>query len=210
MDEDTNVDDTQTTGVPAAEQTVDRPLTKREQQMAAIKVRRETDDDDGGQQPSQDQQQQQTDPALDEQIDAQLNDEPMLIEDPSRARVRIKVDGEETEVSVAEAIRNCAEAGHDPIAIYGAGTHTHKCAHALAEPAAAIACIIDDNPDRHGSTLWGYPIVSLAEAIRRRVRAIILSSDAFEHQLWDKCADARAAGIEVVRIYTNDMAESVA
>ncbi len=111
---------------------------------------------------------------------------------------------------MAEAIRSSAEAGHDPIAIYGAGTHTQKCAHALAEPAAAIACIIDDNPDRHGSTLWGYPIVSLADAIRRGVRAIILSSDSFEHQLWDKCESARAAGIEVVRIYTNDMAESAA
>lgn len=108
------------------------------------------------------------------------------------------------------ALNQCAERKLAPVAIYGAGTHTRKAAHALAEPPAPIDCIIDDQPERHGSKLWGYPLVSLQTAIARGVRAIILSSDAFEARLWDRCAPARASGIEVLRLYTATPAEAAA
>lgn len=105
MDPETQVDETQNDDAPANEQAVERPLSKREQQMAAIKVVRETDDE-GGQDPAP--ARAPTAPAAkqDDQLAAQLNDEPPLLEDPTRARVRVKVDGEEAVISVADAIKN--------------------------------------------------------------------------------------------------------
>lgn len=111
---------------------------------------------------------------------------------------------------ITEALTRCAEAGRCPVAIYGAGTHTRKAAHAMAEPAAPIACIIDDNAERHGARLWGYPIVSPAEALRMGVRAVVLSSDSFEDRLWENAAPLRAAGVEVVRLYSGTPAEAAA
>ncbi len=111
---------------------------------------------------------------------------------------------------MTEALKHCAARNLAPVAVYGAGTHTRKAAHALAEPAVTIDCIIDDNPDRRGTSLWGYPIVSLAEAIARGVRAVILSSDMFEQKLWDNAAPLRDAGVEVIRLYTAEPAEAAA
>lgn len=102
MDDDTQLDDNQTNDAPDNEQAVERPLSKREQAMAAIKVRRETDEGEEGAQP----QEQTPAQSNDKQLDAQLADEPVLIEDPTRARVKVKVDGEEMEVSLSEAIKN--------------------------------------------------------------------------------------------------------
>lgn len=98
MDQETQVDENQTTDAPD-DQAVERPLSKRELQMAAINVVRETDDE-GGQEPAA-----ETPPAVD-QLAAQLSDEPVMLEDPTRALVRVKIDGEETTVSVAEAVKN--------------------------------------------------------------------------------------------------------
>lgn len=111
---------------------------------------------------------------------------------------------------MTRAIESCAQKGLTPVAIYGAGTHTRKAAHALAEPAAPIACIIDDDPRRHGSTLWGYPIVSAEGASAMGARAVILSSDMFEQKLWDNAACLREAGIEVIRLYTGEPQEAAA
>lgn len=103
---------------------------------------------------------------------------------------------------IAGALQRCADAGHQAIAIYGSGTHTIRAAHALAKPAVPVCAIIDDNPASQGSTLWGYPIVSLTHAISLGIDAIILSSDSFEDQLWRNTAEARSLGIEVIRLYT--------
>lgn len=97
MNPETQVDETQNSDAPD-DQAVERPLSKREQQMAAIKVVRETDDEE--QQPTA-----APKVAADDQLAEQL-DEPVLLEDPTRARVRVKVDGEESVISVADAIKN--------------------------------------------------------------------------------------------------------
>jgi hypothetical protein len=107
---------------------------------------------------------------------------------------------------VAQALRRCASQGRSAVALYGAGTHTRRAADALAQPAAQIRCIIDDDPGRCGSTLWGYPVLTLDQAIRSGIDAIVLSSDSHEDTLWSNTAPARSSGIPVMRLYAPEPA----
>ncbi|MGP1347813.1 MAG: hypothetical protein ACTS3F_14245 [Phycisphaerales bacterium] len=102
---------------------------------------------------------------------------------------------------VADALKDCADRGLGGVAIYGGGTHTRRAAAALASPAVTIRAIIDDNPANQGGTLWGYPVMSLADAVATGIDAIVLSSDSFEDALWTNTDGARARGIEVIRLY---------
>ena len=101
-----------------------------------------------------------------------------------------------------DALETCAERGLAPVVIYGTGMHTRNAGPAFMEPPVEIACLIDDDPARHGRC-WGYPVEAMADAIERGIAAIVLSSDAHEEALWTRCAPARAAGIEVVRLYAD-------
>lgn len=102
---------------------------------------------------------------------------------------------------IETALRTCASRGLKPVAIYGAGRHTLNAAESLAQPQVPVACIIDDNPARHGKRLWGYEIVSRDEALRRGVKAVLLSSDSAEGALWDNCTEFAARNIPVFRFY---------
>lgn len=102
---------------------------------------------------------------------------------------------------VSQALQACAERGLHTIAIYGAGTHSRRAAAALATPPVTIRAIIDDNPQQQGGALWGYPLCSLTDTVALGVDAIVLSSDSFEDKLWANTAEARARGIEVIRLY---------
>ncbi len=103
--------------------------------------------------------------------------------------------------TMSKAIDRCASAGLNPIALYGAGTHTKQVAAALMEPKARIACLIDDRADAQGRRLWGYPVVSREQAMALGVKAVILSANAHEQRLWAATRDFRAAGIPVFPLY---------
>lgn len=99
-------------------------------------------------------------------------------------------------------LKNCADAGLDPVAIYGFGFHTQVGAAALAEPPVRIDCIIDDNTANHGRRPWSIPVVSLAEAAKRNIKAVVLSANSVEDRLYANCAPLIAKGIHVERLYT--------
>lgn len=101
----------------------------------------------------------------------------------------------------------CAERGERTVALYGAGHHTRNAAMALAQPPVRVACIIDDSPPQQGKSLWGIPIVSRDEALRRGVDAVILSGDAVEAKLWDASSVFRLNGTPVYRLYAPTPAE---
>lgn len=118
--------------------------------------------------------------------------------------IRLYEDGgliwhDDTERRVRRALERIAPGR--AAALYGAGTHTQRVSGVLADPRRPVDCVIDDDPQRQGTELWGVPVVSRASALARGVRAIILSSDRFEAQMWDATADLRAQGIEVIRLY---------
>lgn len=102
---------------------------------------------------------------------------------------------------LTEALERCAARGLTPVAIYGAGRHTRNLGEAMMDPPVDVACIIDDDARAHGRRLWGRPVVSRAQALGSGVRAVILSSDAHEGAMWDKCAGFFRAGAQVMRLY---------
>lgn len=103
--------------------------------------------------------------------------------------------------TMKKAIDRCAAEGLNPIALYGAGTHTKQVSAALMETTARIACLIDDRADAQGKRLWGYPIVSREQAVTLGVKAVILSANAHEQRLWAATGDLRERGIKVVPLY---------
>lgn len=99
------------------------------------------------------------------------------------------------------ALSACAGRRLGPVAIYGAGTHTRAVGPVLMQPPVPIDCIIDDNPSRHGQRLWGWPIVSRDEALRRGIKAVVFSANTFESILWDNSECFLKAGLPVFRLY---------
>jgi len=101
-------DDTQTTGAPD-DQAAEQKISPRMAAMDAIRVKR--DDDEGADEDVEQIEQPVAKPRKavvdeDDEVQAQLEDEPQLLEHPDKVRVKVKVDGVESEVTVAEAIRN--------------------------------------------------------------------------------------------------------
>ena len=105
---------------------------------------------------------------------------------------------------VSAALGSLAADGMTSVALYGAGTHTRKAAHALATPPVRIAAIIDDDPSRHGGQLWGFPIIGLSGFAASGAEAIVLSSDSFEDKLWAATEGLRDRGVRVVRLYDDE------
>ena len=106
------------------------------------------------------------------------------------------------EEAVREAFYRCAARGERRVALYGAGTHTRAIGEALCTPEVEIVCIIDDDARRHGTTLWGFPIIAPDRILEQKVDAVVLSANSIEQQLWDRPAPLREAGISVERLYT--------
>lgn len=106
------------------------------------------------------------------------------------------------EEAIREAFFRCAAQGRSRIALYGAGTHTRSIGEALCSPEVHIDCIIDDDERRHGTRLWGFPIIAPEEVLDRGVDAIVLSANSIEDMLWERCQRYRDAGIAVERLYS--------
>jgi hypothetical protein len=100
-----------------------------------------------------------------------------------------------------DGLDRCAEQGMKRVAIFGAGAHTRGAANALIMPPVEVVAVIDENPELHGSRLWNYPVVSLADAATLDLDGVVLSSDRMEDRLWNAAAPLRESGIPVVRLY---------
>ncbi|MBL0926693.1 MAG: hypothetical protein IBJ11_03445 [Phycisphaerales bacterium] len=100
------------------------------------------------------------------------------------------------------ALDELAKRGVTRVALYGAGTHTRSLGPVLMQPPVQIVAILDDNHFNHGRTMWGYPIRPRSDALSLGVQAVVLSANMHEPTLWEASADLRAAGIEVIRLYT--------
>jgi len=65
---------------------------------------------------------------------------------------------------MAAALRRCAEIGARAVLIYGAGSLARACAASLCTPPVRVLGMIDDDGRTRGTTLWGYPVWTAAEA----------------------------------------------
>ncbi len=84
--------------------------------------------------------------------------------------------------------------------IYGAGRHTIDLASVFAHAAAEIIGIVDDHV-APGSRLWGWPVLSIADATTLGATDVVLSSAMHEEDLWSKSQALAAAGAKVHRLY---------
>ncbi|MBL8762380.1 MAG: glycosyltransferase, partial [Phycisphaerae bacterium] len=72
-----------------------------------------------------------------------------------------------------EALQRLAGKG---VVIHGTGRHTIELAGVLADSPARIVAFTDDDPARHGKSLWNWPIVSPADASRTGATDVVVSS----------------------------------
>lgn len=121
-------------------------------------------------------------------------------------RASVGAHGEQNEADrrMRAALQQCAQSSHRRVAVYGAGQHTRRLGGALLDPTVEVAAIIDDDPERIGSRLWNYPIVSPEEALSLGLDAVILSSDAMEDRLRLGAAPLERAGVVVIGLYDNE------
>ncbi len=107
------------------------------------------------------------------------------------------------EVSVTERmhglVRRAMEDGCRRVAIYGVGRHTRRSA-GIFERGLPIIGLIDDSPPAR--RLFGLPVVTPDQALAElEPDAVLLSSDAWEQQMWHRSAVLRDAGVRVIAMY---------
>lgn len=103
---------------------------------------------------------------------------------------------------ITALLDDLADRGAQRIGVYGAGLHTRRLmAEAMADSHARIACVIDDDPGRHGTRLWGLPVLSPAQALGSGVDCVVLSSDSHEDAMWSRSRIFRDRGVPVMRLY---------
>lgn len=106
-------------------------------------------------------------------------------------------------------LRDLAERGYRRIAIYGLGKHTQREAEAFEYLDVGVVGFIDDHPPASGQA-FGLPAVGSERAlIDLKPDAVLLSSDAWEEQMWERSAFLRQAGVHVQSIYASYEDESV-
>ena len=85
------------------------------------------------------------------------------------------------------------------VVIYGVGRHTRRSA-GIFERGLPIVGLIDDEPP--GPRLFGLRVVTPDRAMPElNPDAILLSSDAWEEQMWHRCEALRDAGVRVIAMY---------
>lgn len=109
---------------------------------------------------------------------------------------------------VRRALEEAKNAGCTTAALYGSGRHTRALADHLHNLPLPISAILDDNTASHGSSIVGIEVISPAHAHARNIDAVILSSDAHEHLLWQRSEPLRARGIRVIPLYNKSLATS--
>ena len=104
---------------------------------------------------------------------------------------------------LADAFDRLAKEGARSIAVFGAGQHTHRAERAFGESPVRISAIIDDDPARIGTRLFGSPIISADEALARAsdFDAIVLSSDAMEQRLLERAGPLARRGVRILTLY---------
>jgi glycosyltransferase involved in cell wall biosynthesis len=87
------------------------------------------------------------------------------------------------------------------IVLHGSGQHTVQLAAVLSSSPARILAVADDDRGRHGSTLWGWPVISPDAAAATGATDVVISSWIHQRAVWDRRAVYEQQGLRVHRIY---------
>ncbi|MEW6659539.1 MAG: methyltransferase domain-containing protein [Thermodesulfobacteriota bacterium] len=89
------------------------------------------------------------------------------------------------------------------LGIWGAGIHTSELLSSTTLANEKIACIFDSDPKKQGKLLNGVQVVSLdkPEEVKKRLDGIIISSFAFENEIYNQIKYLQDYGINVYKLY---------
>ncbi len=88
------------------------------------------------------------------------------------------------------------------VVIHGVGRHTIELAGVLAEFGGRIVGFADDDRNRHGGTLWNWPIVAPRDAASALDASdCVISSAMNEGAIWERRAVYEMQGVRVHRVY---------
>ncbi len=87
------------------------------------------------------------------------------------------------------------------IVVHGTGRHTIELAGVLAESPARIVAFTDDDPARHGKSLWNWPIIAPADASRTGATDAVISSWINQSAIVDRAGVYQRQNLRVHTLY---------
>jgi len=87
------------------------------------------------------------------------------------------------------------------VVIHGTGQHTIQLGPVLAQSPATIVGFCDDDRQRCGQMLWGWPIVPPVEAAGTGATDVVIGSWMHQEALWARRGVYESQGLRVHRIY---------
>jgi len=100
--------------------------------------------------------------------------------------------------------------GIENIIFYGAGQHTERFMKSAFMHSFRKIYIVDDSPEKHGSTLMSIKIKSpaeLPENLSGDNTAVLISSDTYEQELYEKALKWVKPGIKTIKLYDTQISE---
>ncbi len=89
------------------------------------------------------------------------------------------------------------------VIIYGAGTHTELLLRHTTLARANLVCLVDSNPRKWGSTFLGLTIREPTVLEEDDYDAVVISSQAFEADIYERLRPLEARGKRIVRLYAD-------
>jgi 2-polyprenyl-3-methyl-5-hydroxy-6-metoxy-1,4-benzoquinol methylase len=111
-----------------------------------------------------------------------------------------KVFRDECLDSVSEKLDQYTKEG-SKIAVFGAGPHTMDLFERFEEKAYKWAVIFDNNPNKHGKTMMGVPIVKPERDALVHADCILISTAEFEKEILEQLNELNLMNTEIIPIY---------
>ena len=90
-----------------------------------------------------------------------------------------------------------------------ARTYAHRLRALHHAIVVGVETVVHDDPRLDGERLWGFPVMSVADAVDRRPDAVVLSSRAMNDTLARRAAPLIAAGATLIHAGTLAAEETV-
>lgn len=103
--------------------------------------------------------------------------------------------------NLRKTLEKIAENPDSRALIHGAGQHTRELSGVLANSPVPILGITDDDPARTGQRLWGWEILSPADAAQTGATDIVISSFIHVESIWKRREIYERHGLRMHRIY---------
>ena len=89
------------------------------------------------------------------------------------------------------------------VVIHGAGQHTLQLAAVLAASPARIVAVADDDRQRQGQSLWGWPIIAPENAAKMGATDVVISSWMHQGAIWERRGvyESQRPPLRVHRVY---------